>query len=72
MVYVARGTDANGTALTLDDPQADKLRAASANATSPQAVVDALLGIDSIFGTDLRESATFRALLTDHVTALGS
>ncbi len=72
MVYVARGTDANGKALTLDDPQAGKLRAASAEATSPQAVVDALLGIDSIFGADLRESATFRALLTDHVTALGS
>jgi fructuronate reductase len=70
MVYVARGADANGKPLTLDDPQADKLQAATAHANSPQAVVDALLGIDSIFSSDLQESAAFRALLTDHVSTL--
>ena len=72
MVYVARGTDTNGQPLTLDDPQADKLRAASAHATTPQAVVDALLGINSIFDADLRESTTFRTLLADHVSALSN
>ena len=71
MVYVAR-PGPHGRALTLDDPQADKLRAATADATNPQALVDAFLAIDSIFTPDLKESATFRALLTDHVTALGS
>jgi fructuronate reductase len=70
MVYVARGADANGKPLTLDDPQADKLQAATAQASSPQAVVDALLGVDSIFSSDLQESAAFRALLTDHVSTL--
>lgn len=70
MVYVSRGADANGRPLTLDDPQADKLRTATANAGSPQAVVEALLGIDSIFSADLQDSPTFRALLTDAVTTL--
>jgi fructuronate reductase len=64
MVYVSRPS------VPLDDPQADKLRAATADANSPSSLVDALLALDSIFSPELRESATFRALLTDHVASL--
>ncbi|MEU4396655.1 mannitol dehydrogenase family protein [Kribbella sp. NPDC023855] len=71
MVYVARGADANGKPLSLDDPQAGKLRAALDGAgTEPAAIVNALLNVDSVFGPDLPANSTFRALLTDHVTTL--
>ncbi|MDX6261659.1 MAG: fructuronate reductase, partial [Kribbellaceae bacterium] len=77
MVYVAGGVDAKGNSLTLDDPQAGKLQAALANASiTPGAqldgasVVDALLGVESIFGADLRDNAVFRALLIDQVGSL--
>ena len=65
MVYVLETTD-------LDDPQADRLKAALAGASKPAAVVDALLGVESVFTPDLRESAVFRALLVEHVSALMS
>ncbi len=55
---------------TLDDPQADRLKAAIAGTSEPAAVVDALLGVDSIFTPDLRDSAVFRDLLIEHVSAL--
>lgn len=63
MVYVLK-TD------PLDDPQAPRLKSALAGATTPTAVVDTLLAVDSIFTPDLRNSATFRTLLVNHVTAL--
>ncbi|GAA1561288.1 mannitol dehydrogenase family protein [Kribbella sancticallisti] len=73
MVYVARGQDVNGRPLSLDDPQADKLRAAlQGSGQEPRQLVEALLGVESVFGPDLRESETFRGLLTGHVTALTS
>ena len=73
MVYVARGVDARGQALTLDDPQADKLKAALDGVGSqPAAVVDALLGVESVFGADLPESKVFRDLLVEHVTVLAA
>lgn len=71
MVYVAGGVDAKGKALTLDDPQAGKLHAALAGAgTEPTAIVNALLGVESVFGTDLPANPVFRDLLTDHVATL--
>jgi fructuronate reductase len=85
MVYVAGGVDAKGNRLTLDDPQAGRLRAALATAgitpaattgggivlgATPAVVVDALLGVESIFGPDLRDNATFRELLIDQVASL--
>ncbi|WP_199239682.1 MULTISPECIES: mannitol dehydrogenase family protein [Kribbella] len=71
MVYVSRGVDAKGNELHLDDPQAGKLRAALDGAGSqPPAVVDALLGVRSVFGDDLPDNKVFRALLTDHVASL--
>jgi fructuronate reductase len=48
----------------LEDPMADRLRAAVAGA-SPEQVVDRLLAIPEIFGDDLREDTVVRALLVD-------
>ncbi|MCW2948761.1 MAG: Mannitol dehydrogenase domain [Actinoallomurus sp.] len=58
------------TARELDDPLADLLRMAVSRAGTPGDVVDALLSITDIFGPDLRDSAIFRDLLTDHLAAL--
>ncbi|WP_371401306.1 mannitol dehydrogenase family protein [Kribbella sp. NBC_00662] len=63
MVYVLRTPD-------LDDPQADKLKAAVAGVSEPAKVVDALLAVDSVFTPDLRDSAVFRELLVSHVSSL--
>ncbi|WP_432891926.1 mannitol dehydrogenase family protein [Kribbella sp. CA-245084] len=63
MVYVLRTPD-------LDDPQADKLKAAIAAVSEPAKVVDALLAVDSVFTPDLRDSAVFRDLLVEHVSSL--
>lgn len=70
MVYVTKGADANGRELPLDDPQAAKLRAATESVSGPDGVVDSLLGVESVFSAELRESTVFRDLLVDHVTAL--
>ena len=56
----------------LDDPMADVLREAVAGASKPPEVVDALLSVTDVFGTDLRESAVFRDLLVEHLAALAS
>ena len=63
MVYVLKTPD-------LDDPQAARLRAALTGASGPAAVVDALLGVESVFTPDLRDSRTFRQLLIEHVSSL--
>lgn len=63
MVYVLRTPD-------LDDPQAPRLKAAVAGITDPAKLADALLAIDTIFTPDLQDSATFRALLTTHISTL--
>ena len=65
MVYVLKTP-------TFDDPQADLLRAAITGASDPASLVDALLGVDSIFTPDLRDSAVFRELLVEHVSRLTS
>ncbi len=58
------------TAPTLDDPQAPLLTQALATATTPTAIVDALLPINTIFPPTLATSTPFRALLITHVTTL--
>ncbi|MEU4197387.1 mannitol dehydrogenase family protein [Kribbella sp. NPDC026611] len=65
MVYVQETPD-------LDDPQEAKLKAALDGASEPGEVVDALLGVDSVFTPDLRDSTVFRELLVGHVTALAA
>jgi fructuronate reductase len=66
MTYVVRASAAG----TLDDPLAAELGAAVAGKSSPGAVVDALLGVRQVFGDDLRDSVTFRALLVSHAEEL--
>jgi fructuronate reductase len=51
---------------------ADVLRSAVAGADGPEKVVDALLSITDVFGSDLRDSEVFRDLLTDHLGRLMS
>jgi fructuronate reductase len=71
MVYVAIGVDANGRELLLDDPLASTLRAAVAGVRRrPVDLVEALLGVEAIFGPDLREHPVFRALLIDQLAGL--
>jgi len=70
MAYVARGRDVGGRPLPLDDPMADLLRRAVTGRTDAAAIVDGLLGIEEIFGADLRDSAAFRAVLIEHVASL--
>jgi len=65
MRFVAAGESDAGRPLPLDDPLADRLRAAVAGAGRPADVVDALLGLPDVFGTDLRDDDGLRRLLTD-------
>ncbi|TDO43325.1 fructuronate reductase [Kribbella sp. VKM Ac-2527] len=65
MVYVARVDH-------LDDPQAARLKASLQGAAQPKSVVDALLGVDTVFGADLRDNELFRALLIEHVAKLST
>ncbi|MFC9692448.1 mannitol dehydrogenase family protein [Kribbella sp. NPDC056951] len=58
------------TAPTLDDPQAPLLTKALTNATTPTAIVDTLLAINTIFTPTLATSTPFRDLLITHVTTL--
>jgi fructuronate reductase len=68
MVYVARGRDAAGRALPLDDPLADRLRATAAG--SDGGLVERMLAVDEVFDPELRDSAVLRALLTERVEEL--
>jgi fructuronate reductase len=71
MVYVAIGVDANGRELLLDDPLASTLRAAVAGVRRrPVELVEALLGVEAVFGPDLREHPVFRSLLIDQLAGL--
>jgi fructuronate reductase len=71
MRFVSTGADDEGRPLPLEDPLADRLRAATAGAARPEEVVDALLGVPEVFGTDLRDDAGLRALLADDLRDLG-
>jgi fructuronate reductase len=68
--FVSAGESDAGRPLPLDDPLADRLRAAVAGRTEPAAVADALLGLPEVFGDDLPADPRFRALVTDSLTTL--
>jgi fructuronate reductase len=68
MTYVAVGRDR--TDLVLNDPLAAELRAAVGSATTPATIVDALLAVPAVFGTDLPDHAAWRADLTTAVQSL--
>jgi fructuronate reductase len=65
---VARGRDAAGRPLPLDDPLADRLRAAATGAD--HGLVERMLAVDEVFDPELRDSAVFRTLLTERVEEL--
>lgn len=71
MAYVARGRDNNDRSLPLDDPLADRIHATTATAGhDAKRLVDALLGIRTIFGADLPQHDGFRAALVEHLSRL--
>jgi fructuronate reductase len=68
MAYVAAGRDARGRPLPLDDPLADRLRAAAAG--PPARLAERLLGVSQVFDEELRDSAVLRRLLDEHLGRL--
>ncbi len=70
MRYVT-GIDEKGTAIEVKDPLAGRFRDITAVAgTDPSALVDGLLGLTEIFGTDLPANASFRSTVTGHLASL--
>jgi fructuronate reductase len=72
MVYVAVGRDRDGRPLPLDDPLADRLRAAAGGAGQPHAIVDGLLSVREVFGEDLPDHAALRAALVEAVADIAA
>jgi fructuronate reductase len=70
MVFVATGRDRTGRALPLDDPLAALLREAVGGADTATGIVDALLGVEPVFGPDLRESGDLRSALVESASEL--
>ena len=68
MVYVARERDALGRPLPLDDPLADRLRAAAAGPEG--GLVERMLAVEEVFDAELRDSAMFRGLIAEGVKEL--
>jgi fructuronate reductase len=70
MRYVT-GVGEKDQPIDVRDPMAERLRKiADGAARDPQKLVTGLLGVAEIFGADLRDDATFRAVLVDHVQSL--
>ncbi len=66
-----RGTADDGRALPLDDPLAGRIRERlAASSDTPDGIVDALLGLDTVFSPELAADAEVRALLVEWLTAL--
>ena len=66
-----QGVADDGRALPLDDPLAETIRARlAASPSTPDGVVDALLGLRTVFEPALAGDATVRALLVEWLTAL--
>jgi len=67
----AMGHGDDGRPLPLDDPLADAVHAVIAGTDgSPDAVVDALLGLDAVFPPNLAEDPVVRALVVDWLARL--
>lgn len=65
------GEDETGAAIEINDPLASDIRQRVASAGRvPAALVDELLGIKAIFGSELPAMAPLRALLVDHLSML--
>ncbi len=74
-LWFLRGRDEAGRELPLDDPMAARLRATVALvADDPRSIVEAALGIEEVFGRDLREDAALvdaLAAALDRLARLG-
>lgn len=68
LVLVARGRDATGAPVPLDDPLADRLRAAAAG--DDAGLVDRVLGVHEVFPEAVREAPEWRAALRRDVADL--
>jgi fructuronate reductase len=68
MAYVAVGEDAAGRPLPLDDPLADRLRAAASGPV--RGLAGRMLGVGEVFDDELRESGVLRGLLEEHLEQL--
>jgi fructuronate reductase len=69
MRFISAGQSDEGTPLPLDDPLADRLRSASAGASSSAAVADGLFGVTEVFG-DLGDDPAVRSLVVGHLETL--
>jgi len=70
MRYVT-GVDEKGSRIDVRDPLAARLRTICDSAAgSPTAIVDGLLGVTEVFGSDLPQREAFRAQLADHLHSL--
>lgn len=68
IVYVARGRDASGRELVLDDPLADRLHATAAG--DDAGLADRMLGLTEVFAEPVREHDGFRRALRTEVADL--
>lgn len=68
LVFVARGTTFAGEQLALDDPAADRLRAAAEGPDDD--LVGRMLALTDVFGSELAGHEVFRALVEQHVAEL--
>lgn len=66
----ATGTDENGKAIDVRDPLASEFRARTAGKTSASALLEAYLGMEQIFGSDLPASREFREVIGNALTKL--
>nr|WP_296075952.1 mannitol dehydrogenase family protein [uncultured Actinoplanes sp.] len=66
-----QGAADDGSPLPLDDPLAPRIREAlAASPSTPAGVVDALLGLDTVFAPELAGDAEVRRMLVSWLTAL--
>lgn len=64
------GVDERGEPIPVQDPMADQLRNAHAEAASPSDLIEKMLDIGAVFGTDLKKNKRLVAELTEVYDAL--
>jgi fructuronate reductase len=68
MAFVHRGRDIAGRSLTLDDPQAGRLREAAAGTDA--GLVDRMMALRGIFTAEVAEDSAFREAVAGHLARL--
>ncbi|HET9188220.1 MAG TPA: mannitol dehydrogenase family protein [Acidothermaceae bacterium] len=72
MRFVSSDVDEVGRPITIDDPLAETLARHVREARGANEVVDSLLGVEEVFGPELRDDAAVRTTLVDYVDALAA